>query len=414
MSTSECCCQRSGRSPGSPGRAGRGAPPWASAAWPGRQGRRAWGPRAARSEAPPRCPRTSPLWPRLHAVRTASACCLVFLTVTGLKALRCKGSNTAAISRLAGVQWEHTSVPSCINFSAQGARVTSATAEVCLPASPCSLSLVSWQGSSATLPSSSLGGVSKEIPSSGAGAKPGAAARALQMPRCLLSRLHLHAQCPDVSLSREHCNFYCDASRYQAPAGLLPAEICGAQSCGLISACRPTTQAGRRAQSRLTQPCQTAECSPRIFLAAPPDGGRHQRPALSSAHSRVAQRNARLRGAHAQLQGRLLRSRLHNCMSPIYIMLTAKHPPLHADAAEGTEAEGMRKALMRGRRNWSKPDRYSASPVALRGSAHAHRAGWLTLGIIRHSRWLHAGLGQGFWRRGNHAGHAQAAHGAEV
>ena len=73
-----------------------------------------------------------------------------------------------------------------------------------MPASPCSLSLVSWQGSSATLPSSSLGGVSKEIPSSGAGAKPGAAARALQMPRCLVSLLHLHAQCPGVSLTRQH------------------------------------------------------------------------------------------------------------------------------------------------------------------------------------------------------------------
>ena len=93
--------------------------------------------------------------------------------------------------------------------------------ENCQLASPCSLSLVSWQGSSATLPSSSLGGVSKEIPSSGAGAKPGAAARALQMPRCLVSLLHLHTQYPDVSLSCEHRNVYRDASRYQAPASLL-------------------------------------------------------------------------------------------------------------------------------------------------------------------------------------------------
>ena len=98
----------------------------------------------------------------------------------------CMRRIAAKLSFLDSVQWRAQRKELCRQHPMQ--------VDILLLASPCSLSLVSWQGSSATLPSSSLGGVSKEIPSSGAGAKPGAAARALQMPRCLVSLLHLHAQ----------------------------------------------------------------------------------------------------------------------------------------------------------------------------------------------------------------------------
>ncbi len=64
---------------------------------------------------------------------------------------------------------------------------------------PCSLSLWPSEGSSFTLPSSSFGRLSKETASSWAGVNPGAAARALHTPLCLLSLLHLHKPSPSTS-----------------------------------------------------------------------------------------------------------------------------------------------------------------------------------------------------------------------
>ena len=64
--------------------------------------------------------------------------------------------------------------------------------------SPCSLSLWPAEGSSFTLPRSSFGRSSKQTGSSWAGVNPGAAARALHTPLCLLSLLHLHSHGPEL------------------------------------------------------------------------------------------------------------------------------------------------------------------------------------------------------------------------
>ena len=150
---------------------------------------------------------------------------------------------------------------------------------------------------------------------------------------------------------------------------------------------------------------QKAWSSPGVLLAAPPGGGCHQRPALGPAHDQVAQRSAQLRRARAQLRGRLLRPRFHSCMTASYIMLMIKALPLHADAAEGRRPEGT-----------SMIDASQTGSQRLPCAAACMRTGSasLTLGIIRRRRWLRAGFGQGVWHRGDHAGHTQAAHGAEV